>query len=474
MNKDKKPSRETQFMRTMIITGLVGLGVMVFATLYMFKLFGGEKTGAKVLDDPLISLGQDSVVEEPAGQKMRALIYDLGFANKNIKAWDLDQNKLTKFYIKDKTQLEDQYGKLMSRQEIQVGEIVDIIYEDKTKTILRLTKSPNAWTKSALVGTEINTDDKTIKINNTRYDYKDSLLVLDENFKAMDLSEINNLDTLTIKGIGDTIWSIRVEEAAGYLKLLNLKTREGSIEIGNKQRFLLSEIEEHLALPAGNHKVVVRMEGYEPFADQVTISLNQVEEIDLGQVKEIMSELRVKVINTSTDYEVEIKDKTYKKGDLIKIKPGQYRIKVRAADFKTAEMDIELKQGPQNLNIRLEKEEEPEEQEEGGQQTQAGSQKTDKPKTSQDKTSSDRVNQNEEPPVEEEIKTVQIIIETDPTGAEVFVAGVSKGTTPALTGLKPGEYSITIEKEGYSPLYSTIIIDASNAQKGFLYTLQEE
>ena len=74
----------------------------------------------------------------------------------------------------------------------------------------------------------------------------------------------------------------------------------------------------------------------------------------------------------------------------------------------------------------------------------------------------------------EETQTVQIIIETDPGGAQVFVSDVYKGITPTLTGLKPGEYNISIEKEGYTTLYTTVIIDISNKQKSFLYTLEKE
>ena len=50
MNKGKKSSSEKQFIRTMIMTGVVGLAVMVFVTLYMIKLFGGEKTKALFIE----------------------------------------------------------------------------------------------------------------------------------------------------------------------------------------------------------------------------------------------------------------------------------------------------------------------------------------------------------------------------------------------------------------------------------------
>ena len=457
MSKGKKKSSQKQFIKTMIITGVLGLSIMMIVMLYMIKLFGQKK--AAVVAEPLTPIignisSEDVEVE---AEEIRGVVHEIGAKRKRITIWDIEEKQHIKMSIKDKTQMTDRYGKPMSIQEIELGDIVEITYQAKQKDILTIQKSAKAWIKSELLEIDINAQSKTIKIGNTKYDYTSDLMVINDELEKIDINNINNLDTLTIKGLDNTIWSIQVVKSAGYLKLSNIPTTEGTIEIGNNIIYRLEEIEDNIPLSGGQHKIVIRMEGYKPFVKHINISTKQIEELNLEEVEEAVADLKLMVTNPGVDYKIYIDNKTYRKEEAIKVKPGQYTLKVAAEGFKTYEGEIELEEGSRRINISLQSDHESAVPEAGGQNTNQESPKADS-----------------NPSPIEEIKTVQIIIETDPADAQLFVNGVYKGKTPTLTGLKPGEYSITLEKEGYSSLYSTIIIDASNAQKGFLYTLQKE
>ncbi len=470
MNKQRKKSSQKQFMQTMIMSGVLGSVVLMVVMIYMIKLFGTKK--ATVVDNTMPTLS-DNYHREIESEEIIGVVHEIAPKRKNIKVWDIKEKQFSKVYIKERAQMKDAYGKPMSVQEIQIGDIVEITYEPDKKEVLILQKSARAWKKSNISNIDINTSSKIINIGNKQYEYSNDIIVTNDNLEIVNISDINSLDTLEIKGIDDTIWSVQVIQAAGYLKLINIPTKKGNLEIGNNKIYRLDEIDDDIPLPGGKHKIVVRMEGYKPFATYLTISTNQIEELDLKDVEEEVVNLRVRVTNTEEDYKVHINDKTYKKDEAITIKPGVYTLKVSAGGFKTWAMDVRLEEGDRKINLALQPEKkEPEAQ---SQQNPV----INSPNINNSNTNNSNTNTQESyipeanPPVEE-IKTVQIIIETDPADAKVFVGGVYKGTTPALTGLKPGEYSITIEKDGYSPLYSTIIIDAGNAQKGFLYTLQKE
>ena len=464
MKRQKKKSSQKQFMQTMIITGILGLSIMMIIMLYMIKLFGPKK--AEIVPEHLAPVIENKKEEDVDSKELKGVVHEIGIKKTNIKIWDIKDKEYLVMYIKDKSQITDSYGKPMSIQEIELGDIVEVTYESKKKTILTIQKSAKSWTKTGVSQIDINTNNQTIQIGNSKYDYSKDIIITNSDLKVMELEDINSLDTLVVKGIDNTVWSIQVVQSAGYLKLSNIPTRKGSLEVGNNTIYRLGEIGESIALPSGENKIVIRMEGYQPFVKQVRISANEIQELDLKGVEEAVANLKIRVVNTETDYEAVISNRTYKKDEAIMLQPGTHTLKIISEGFKTFEMDIQLEEGDRQINISLEAKEEvkPELEGEKLNQEKPADEKSDKepPKTSE-----------EEKP-EEEIKTVQIVIETDPTGAQVFLNGVNKGTTPTLTGLKPGEYSITIEKEGYSPLYSTIIIDASNAQKGFLYTLQEE
>ncbi|HHX60502.1 MAG TPA: PEGA domain-containing protein [Epulopiscium sp.] len=468
MEKRKNKSSQKKFMQTMIITGVVGLSIMMIVMLYMVKLFGQKK--AVIVPESSTSVVGNKDKEDRETEQLRGVVRDIGNKRKNIKVWDIEEKQEVKVYIKEKTQITDSYGKPMSIQEVGLGDIVQITYDARKKDILTIQKSAKAWTKSEVLGIDLNTQSKTIKIGNVKYGYTSDIVIINDELELVDISDINSLDTLMIQGIDDTIWSMQVVQSAGYLKLSNIPTRKGTIEIGNNKIYRLEEIEDQIALPGGEHKIVIRMEGYHPLVKHIIISTKQIQELDLKDVEAEVANLKIKVVNTEVDYRVNIGGKTYKKDELIQVKSGQYTLKVAAEGFEVFEMEIQLVEGDRSINVTLQaKNEDPT----AGAGEQKLGQENTVPQSPAPQNPTPVTPKPEAPPVEE-IKTVQIIIETDPADSQVFVNGVYKGKTPALTGLKPGEYSITIEKEGYLSLYTTIIIDASNAQKGFLYTLQKE
>ena len=71
--RNKKPtnkklnnrSSEKQFMKTMIITGVVGLSVMMVTMIYIVNLFGTEKVNApKEPSIPITTIEAEGVMEE--------------------------------------------------------------------------------------------------------------------------------------------------------------------------------------------------------------------------------------------------------------------------------------------------------------------------------------------------------------------------------------------------------------------------
>lgn len=470
INRQGKRSSQKQFLQTMIITGIVGASIMLMVALYMIKLFAPKKV--KTIPDQLPPMVQNQ--EDKESKSMVGVIELIGTRNKNIILRNTQENETLKMQIKNQTEIKDSYGKLMSKQELQIGDILEVIYEQKSSDILILQKSDQAWERRDITSPKIDDEYKTIKIGNKQYDYTSDILIINEQLEQVEIGEINPFDRLTIKGLNNTVWSVQVLESAGYLQLINLANQEGSIEINNNQRYNLKEIQDNISLPAGSHKIVIRMKGYLPLAKTINIATGEAYGIDLKDAQEAIARLNVKVTNTQIDYKVEIDNKTYKKGEIIEVKPGKHSLRLTAEEFKTVEMQLALEDGEVNINVRLEPkpvEVEP---------TEPKEPKVDKPTLETPKLEKPKVeipkvgNNQPAQEVEEEIKTVQISIETDPIEAQVFIGGIYKGTTPALTDLRPGEYSISIEKQGYSTLYSTIVIDASNAQKGFLYTLQKQ
>ena len=450
--KNRKRTSEKKFINTMIITGVIGVSVMMITMIFAVRAFGTNQAGER--KEATFS---DNIIEaKPVAinKTIEGVIYERDRQGYKMEVWNIEDNQSVAIKLKDDTQLQDSYGKPMSIQEIQIGDILEVTYEIESKKAVSMQKSARSWTKSDITKIELNAENKNITIGNTVYNYSNDVIITDSHLNKIKISDIGKFDTLKIQGIDQVIWSIQVLKSPGYIKLVDLPIKEGTLEINNNQIYLLDEIEDKIPLPQGNHKIVIQMKGYLPFAEQVNIIEDEVYEINLKDVEKAMSNLDVYVVNTAEDYTVQIDNKRYKKGEIIQIQPGLYTLKLTAKGFEVFEKEIELEAGDQRIEVALEEKPVAEE----------------KPK----QENNNKGNEKDKEDKEEEVKTVQIIIETEPNEAQVFVSGVYKGTTPALTGLKPGEYNISIEKEGYTTLYTTIVIDGANKQKGFLYTLQKE
>ncbi|NLI88932.1 MAG: PEGA domain-containing protein [Epulopiscium sp.] len=478
MKRQRKKTGQDQFTRTMFTAAIIGLSIIVLTVAYMFKLFAGDKVGAHLVGGHQESFSHELEEGEPASHSLVGVIYNIN--SRNIKIWDIEAEKHLKVNIKRSTEIKDKHGRLMTRHDIQKGSIVEITYKIKDKEILSIQESTRAWEEVGVTNLNIDMENNIIKMNNHKYQYRDDVMVTNMESTQIDLSYINSSDTLKVRGIDNQILSIQVLETGGYLKLANVPSSQGVVEIGNNKIYQIGEIQDGIPLPVGDHKIVIHINGYEPYLEHIELTEEEIYTINLGQMKEIISSLNIRVVNTNEDYTVKINNKSYKKGETIKVKPGDYTLGVVAEGFKPLELQINIKEGHQSLSINLEEEEQIEDGSQPSNQTNTrpntrpGNSNNTNKNTGSNSSSNTGSNTGNKEKAEEEIKTVQIIIETEPAEAQVFVSGVYKGTTPTLTGLKPGEYSITIEKEGYNTLYSTIIIDASNSQKGFLYTLEEE
>ena len=64
-----------------------------------------------------------------------------------------------------------------------------------------------------------------------------------------------------------------------------------------------------------------------------------------------------------------------------------------------------------------------------------------------------------------------VTINSEPTGANVYIDGAHKGVTPYTVTLNNGTYGILLEQSGYDVYSTNILLDGSNDQTSYLYKL---
>ncbi|GBF36882.1 DUF5711 family protein [Methanofervidicoccus abyssi] len=67
------------------------------------------------------------------------------------------------------------------------------------------------------------------------------------------------------------------------------------------------------------------------------------------------------------------------------------------------------------------------------------------------------------------IITGSLYVDSNPTGAKIYINGSYKGTTPkTITGLSPGEYTITLKKDGYKDYTEIVYISPGDSKRVYV------
>lgn len=250
---------------------------------------------------------------------------------------------------------------------------------------------------------------------------------------------------------------------------MNIPSREGRLELDINRMIPLSELTMPIEVTAGKHKVVVSIKGYNDIIEEIDVAPGEVYELSLNSVNRSYTNVNIVVANTDVeDYTININNKTYTKGEKISLPQDIYTFKITAEGYKTWSKQIVLSKPNQTIKVVLKSDKPEDEKDENTTLTDTSQGNNSSNNTSNNSTSTSQGEENNTAATGE---TKTIDIATDPSGAKVYINGVNKGTTPYKATLTLGSYSILLEKEGYEIYNTSIILDGSDDQTGFLYVL---
>lgn len=322
--------------------------------------------------------------------------YDI--SNNTINVLDLSDDTSYSFIIDGKTKLYDQYGKTIVFAELAVGDIVDITFDSSSVYVTELHKNENSFTQKRVTGLEVDTMAKTISFNGKSYGYNDDIIVTSDN-EAYDISLINKTDTVNFSGYKDTVYKIELLKGHGTISFINIEAVEnGSIEIDTDTMFKLENQTESI-VSAGEHNLVIKGDNIDTYTNQIFVDQNETLEIDLANLPSKKGLLTIKT--NASDVEIAIDGEIYT--DPILLDYGSYTVSVSAPDYETASKTVNIDKTQQELTFELKAIE----------------------------------------------KKAKIIIDTVPTGAEVYVDNRLIGLTPINQNIAIGLATLTFRLEGY-------------------------
>lgn len=374
-----------------------------------------------------------------------------------VKEMDADKSMITfmnvetgRYYTLDydgTTVIQDKYGSGMAMAQIHEGDIVDVAFLRNKKKLASMKLSENAWVLEKVEKYNFDVLGKNAEVGGGTYSLRNNLVVSSEGTDSQ-LEDIVRGDVVSVSGIGNSIYSVVVEEGHGYLKLDNDEyLRGGWIEVGQS---VIQQITEDMLLvvPEGTYDVHLTASGIDE-TRKVTVYRNQETTLDVGDVEiEEPKTGRILFAVTPGNATVSIDGKEVDISAPVEIEYGIHRMTVEAEGYDTISQYIKVSQDLASISVTLEKSLEEEE---------------DYPVNYETPSS---VSANE---YNSAASNYKVYIDS-PSDVEVYLDGIYIGMSPVNFKKEPGTHTITLRKPGYVTKSYTIQIDDEEKDVTYSFT----
>lgn len=369
------------------------------------------------------------------------------------------------------------HGDSLSMEQLEIGEVLDVVYSNHNHSLDTLQISSNTWTNTGITKFSVDEKKKIIQIGEDQYQYTDDIVISSDG-EAAQLMDITEQDTLTIKGYNRKICSIIVEKGHGYIRLLNDAYFVGGwIEVGQAViKPVTSEM--LLPVPEGTYTVRLTNKGYAG-QKEIQIQRDKETEIDLSEIdiEEVaIGHIAFQIVPDYAQLYIdgEMTDFT----DRVALEYGIHSIRVELAGYETVETNVKIGSEYANLEIQLDEEQENSSSSSSSSTKSSSSSPSSSvlnttingtvysinsssvtpQSTSSTFTGSSSTTSASSSSTEVVSDNKKLYVES-PAGAEIYLDGNYIGIAPISTNKVTGSHVITISKSGYQTKSYTVSVD---------------
>lgn len=408
----------------------------------------------------------------------------LDYEEQTISILGTDNPVSTNFRYNGGTDIRSQYGNVISMKKISLGEIVEFTYDSKTNKLLSLKMYDKAWTYENVRKMRLDQQQKVIQLGNSNYGFTDALLYVGEDglITALDLSP---KDQLTVKGIGDTVYSIIVTKGHGMIRFTNIDDFVGgTVYIGSSTYLKVSKVM-RITMREGTYKMTMQKDALIG-TKEVTVERGQETTVDMSEFK--LEKANIGLVdfdiypygadlyidNVATDY-----------SKPVALNYGNHTIRVELNGYKNFAGILTVGQEEQEIDVNLVPDTSKEESSGSDEVDQDENVSDDivldwnsdkvtaKPSVSPSTKPTQSTDATKEPtqttPAPSAstkpnggIDTLHKITINSPEGVEVYMDDAYKGIAPVSFSKALGSHTITLKKEGYTTKTYTIHVEDNN------------
>ena len=412
-----------------------------------------------------VNLGSDTKKTELT---VLAVVKAIDTEAQSITLYDTDTQEEQKFEYNGGTEVLSKNKVQMLMSQLSYGEIVEASYDPEQHEVTKVQISKNAWEYKKVKMLDIERSQSIITLTGRKYQYESDLSVFCGNQEGL-LIDVNDRDEVTVKGIGNKVFSLQITKGHGYIRFGGHdKFIGGSVEV-DQNIFLKVEENMLVTVSEGEHTVVFR-KGDMQAIETVTVERDKETFLDMSQYEPAKgTKGKVRFVIKPSDAVLYVNGKVRNHNSLISLAYGNYAITVKADGYKDYTGILRVQESSkkyETVYIDLAAEDE-------------DASKTANPSTTALPTttpfSTAKSNTSTATPTPSTDSNCKISIK-EPDGASVYVNGVYKGVAPISFTKIIGDLTITLSKTGYvTKSYSvTIEDDSEDVEYSFADLVAEE
>lgn len=328
------------------------------------------------------------------------------------------------------TRMYDKYGQILSINQFDKGDIVDITFLKSKKHLTVMQLSASAWSYTDVARYELNMIRRELSIGEEVYKLTDNTQFLSDG-RSIELMDLNSSDVLSFQGIDSQVLTVRVDKGHGYLRLVNDENFVGGwIEIGQTQIQRITE-DMLLTVPEGSYQVNISHKGGGGIK---TVVINRNEEtcLDIGDLEIPEPQTGMVLFSLSpTNAELYIDGEKVDVSGPVSLEYGIHQLIARAEGYHSITQYIRVAQESGGFDIALEA-------------------------VDEDSKESSSSSSGSTAPTATSYYKVYI---DAPEQAEVYLDGNYIGISPCNFRKTPGAHTITLRRTGFVTRSYTVQID---------------
>ena len=189
-----------------------------------------------------------------------AVLVDINEVDKTVTLLNLDICRRYTLSMDGTTRFGDKYGKAISLDQLQEGDIVDVTFLKTQKHLTSMQLAQTAWQYDSVERYELNAVRHEVSIGGETYKLSKDTQYFSQGHSIEEI-DLNPSDILTFHGIDSTVLSVVVEKGHGYLRLVNDENFVGGwLEIGQTQIVRITE-DMLVTVPEGSYQVDISCSG---------------------------------------------------------------------------------------------------------------------------------------------------------------------------------------------------------------------